>query len=183
MSASPPGRYTGSRSPSPGQDENRPRSMSQDRPRRQARSPSRPAHSKDTRYSLYVSGLSPKVTEDDLYEHFAKEGKEQDDAIRYLDDTDIQGRAIRVEKAKRARPRTPTPGQYRGSQPLVDRDGPPFRGRDLYYRDPYRGPPLARDYYREPAYREPPPFRGDYPRDVGRYRPRSRSPPPRRYYD
>lgn len=75
MSASPPGRYTGSRSPSPGQDENRPRSMSQERPRRQARSPSRPAHSKDTRYSLYVSGLSPKVTEDDLYEHFAKEGK------------------------------------------------------------------------------------------------------------
>ena len=75
MSRSPPGRYTGSRSPSPGQDENRPRSMSTERPRRQARSPSRPAHSKDTRYSLYVSGLSPKVTEDDLYEHFAKEGK------------------------------------------------------------------------------------------------------------
>lgn len=76
MSASPPARYSGSRSPSPRQDENRPRSMSLERPqRRQARSPTRPAHSKDTRYSLYVSGLSPKVTEDDLYEHFAKEGK------------------------------------------------------------------------------------------------------------
>ncbi len=76
MSASPPPRYTGSRSPSPRQDENRPRSMSIERPqRRQARSPTRPAHSKDTRYSLYVSGLSPKVTEDDLYDHFAKEGK------------------------------------------------------------------------------------------------------------
>lgn len=75
MPGSPAGRYTGSRSPSPGQDENRPRSMSLDRPQRQARSPSRPAHSKDTRYSLYVSGLSPKVTEDELYEHFAKEGK------------------------------------------------------------------------------------------------------------
>ena len=77
MSRSPRGRdYTPSRSPSPRQDENRPRSMSIERPpRRQARSPTRPAHSKDTRVSLYVSGLGPKVTEDDLYEHFAKEGK------------------------------------------------------------------------------------------------------------
>lgn len=146
------------------------------------------------------------MTEDDLYEHFAKEGKvtesrivsdprtyesrgfgfigyateqEQDDAIKYLDDSNLQGRAIRVEKAKRARPRTPTPGQYRGSKPLMDRDGPP-RGREPYYRDGYRGPPPSREpYYREP-YREPPPYRGDYGRD--RYRARSRS-PPRRYYD
>ena len=78
MSRSPRARdYSQSRSPSPRQqDENRPRSMSIERaPRRQARSPTRPAHSKDTRVSLYVSGLGPKVTEDDLYEHFAKEGK------------------------------------------------------------------------------------------------------------
>ncbi|DBB10398.1 TPA: hypothetical protein ACH3X3_001948 [Trebouxia sp. C0006] len=132
MSASPPPRYTGSRSPSPRQDENRPRSMSIERPqRREARSPTRPAHSKDTRYSLYVSGLSPKVTEDDLYDHFNKEGKvtesrivsdprtyesrgfgfvgyateqEQDDAIRYLDDSNLQGRAIRVEKVPQPPP-------------------------------------------------------------------------------
>lgn len=60
-----------------------------------------------------------------------------------------------------------------------------FLRRDPYFRDPYpRGPPPPRDYYREPAYRDPPPFRSDsYPRDGGRYRPRSRSPPPRRYYD
>ncbi|KAL0019504.1 hypothetical protein WJX79_009325 [Trebouxia sp. C0005] len=210
MSASPPPRYTGSRSPSPRQDENRPRSMSIERPqRRQARSPTRPAHSKDTRYSLYVSGLSPKVTEDDLYDHFNKEGKvtesrivsdprtyesrgfgfvgyateqEQDDAIRYLDDSNLQGRAIRVEKAKRARPRTPTPGSYRGTKPLMDRDGPP-RGRDPYYsRDTYRGPPRD-SYYRDPPYRDPPPFRSDsYSRDTGRYRQRSRS-PRGRYYD
>ena len=77
MSRSPRGQeYTRSRSPTRKQDENRPRSMSLERhPRRQGRSPTRPAHSKDTRVSLYVSGLGPKVTEDDLYKHFAKQGK------------------------------------------------------------------------------------------------------------
>jgi len=183
-------------------------------PRRQARSPTRPAHSKDTRVSLYVSGLGPKVTEDDLYEHFAKEGKvtesrivsdprtyesrgfgfvgyatdqEADDAVRYLDDSQLLGRAIRVEKAKRARPRTPTPGQYRGARPLSDRDGaPPRGGRDPYYpKDPYyaRGPAPRDTYYRDPPDRKPPTFEGDAYRDSGRYRPRSHSPPRARYYD
>ncbi len=34
-------------------------------------------------------------------------------------------------QAKRARARTPTPGSYRGTKPLMDRDGPP-RGRHVF---------------------------------------------------
>ena len=36
-----------------------------------------------------------------------------------------------IVQAKRARPRTPTPGSYRGTKPLMDRDGPP-RGRQVF---------------------------------------------------
>ena len=37
-----------------------------------------------------------------------------------------------IVQAKRARPRTPTPGSYRGTKPLMDRDGPP-RGRQVLH--------------------------------------------------
>ncbi|AAF79558.1 F22G5.31 [Arabidopsis thaliana] len=94
--------------------------------------------------SLYVTGLSHRVTERDLEDHFAKEGKVVDvtdvhlvldpwtresrgfgfismksvgDAnrcIRSLDHSVLQGRVITVEKARRRRGRTPTPGKYLG---------------------------------------------------------------------
>uniref|UniRef100_A0A0E0IB88 RRM domain-containing protein n=1 Tax=Oryza nivara TaxID=4536 RepID=A0A0E0IB88_ORYNI len=138
-SRSPPPKKSDSRSPPP-----RRRSTSRSpRPRRHGRSRSR-SRDDDLRNpgnNLYVTGLSTRVTEEDLEKFFSKEGKVQschvvldprtkesrgfafvtmdsvDDArrcIKYLHRTVLEGRLVTVEKAKRTRERTPTPGKYCG---------------------------------------------------------------------
>ncbi|THU52840.1 hypothetical protein C4D60_Mb10t08160 [Musa balbisiana] len=91
--------------------------------------------------NLYVTGLSSRVTKDELEKHFASEGKvvdvhlvvdpwtresrgfgfvtlstieEADSCINYLNRSVLEGRVITVEKARRRRGRTPTPGRYLG---------------------------------------------------------------------
>ncbi|CAL1400989.1 unnamed protein product [Linum trigynum] len=91
--------------------------------------------------NLYVTGLSTRVTSSDLEKFFAKEGKvlecnlvldprskesrgfafitmETTEAaercIKYLNRSVLEGRLVTVEKAKRSRGRTPTPGRYQG---------------------------------------------------------------------
>ncbi|CAO3645926.1 unnamed protein product [Cunninghamella echinulata] len=81
-----------------------------------------------------------------------------DDASRALDaihGTEIEGRVVTVEKAKRARPRTPTPGRYHGppKRRHFDRFDP--RG-DYRYRHDSR-------YERAPRYDRP------YDRYIDRY--------------
>ncbi|KAF8718802.1 hypothetical protein HU200_025108 [Digitaria exilis] len=93
--------------------------------------------------NLYVTGLSARVTDRDLEKHFSTEGevidasvvhdpwtresrgfgfvtmatvKQADRCLKYLDRSVLEGRVITVEKAKRRRGRTPTPGKYLGTK-------------------------------------------------------------------
>ncbi|XP_038690446.1 serine/arginine-rich splicing factor SR45a-like isoform X1 [Tripterygium wilfordii] len=93
--------------------------------------------------NLYVTGLSTRVTNADLEKFFSKEGKvlechlvtdprsresrgfafvtmetvkEADRCIKYLNRSVLEGRLVTVEKAKRKRGRTPTPGKYYGAR-------------------------------------------------------------------
>nr|XP_011463909.1 PREDICTED: serine/arginine-rich splicing factor SR45a-like isoform X2 [Fragaria vesca subsp. vesca] len=160
------------------------RSLSRSR-RSRSRSPSVDASNPGN--NLYVTGLSTRVTSADVEKFFNKEGKVLDchlvtdprsresrgfafvtmetveDAercIKYLNRSVLEGRLVTVEKAKRKRGRTPTPGRYQG---LRDK-----RGRDRGDRD--YGDRGDRDY-------------GDRNRDRDRDRRRSRSYSPRRRQD
>jgi len=130
--------------------------------------------------SLFVTGLSPRTSDRDLDELFSKYGKvvkaqimydphtresrgfgfvtmdTYDDAEAAKDNTngtEVQGKTITVEKARRSRPRTPTPGRYYGPpkrrEPRrIDRFDPRYdysRPHDRYDRPP-------RSYGREPYY-------------------------------
>ena len=91
--------------------------------------------------NLYVSNLSYRTKEEDLHELFGKHGKikyckvvrdpvsnesrgfgfvtfeepaDAKEALEHLEKTEIGGRAIHVEEAKRPRPYSPTPGRYLG---------------------------------------------------------------------
>jgi len=93
--------------------------------------------------TVYVSGLSRNTTEEDLEAKFAKFGsvvscqlivdprskesrgfafikmatpEQANDAIYRLDRTELDGKTITVEKSRRGRQRSPTPGQYLGRQ-------------------------------------------------------------------
>ncbi|KAF2283431.1 hypothetical protein GH714_004379 [Hevea brasiliensis] len=99
--------------------------------------------------NLYVTGLSPRITKRDLEKHFASKGTvidvhlvvdpwtresrgfgfvtmstidEADRCIKYLDRSVLEGRVITVEKAKRRRGRTPTPGRYLGLRTIRGKD-------------------------------------------------------------
>jgi len=126
--------------------------------------------------NLFVTGIHPRLTEADVSRLFEKYGdvencsimldphtkesrgfgfvkmvtNEQADAAKEaLQGENIEGRTLSIEKARRARPRTPTPGKY---------FGPPKRGD---FRGPSRGGGGYRDRYddRRGGY---PPRRDDY---------------------
>ncbi|XP_042429972.1 serine/arginine-rich splicing factor SR45a-like isoform X2 [Zingiber officinale] len=163
------------------------RSVSRSLSRSRSRSRSRDSiDAENPGNNLYVTGLSSRITERELEKHFETEGKvvdahlvvdrwtkesrgfgfvtmstikEADRCIKYLDRSVLEGRVITVEKAKRRRGRTPTPGRYLG---LHTRDFSSLgRHHSASYSDRSCSP-----YYRRQAY-------SPYYR---RYRSRSRSP-------
>ncbi|XP_020112474.1 serine/arginine-rich splicing factor SR45a-like isoform X1 [Ananas comosus] len=136
------------------------RSRSRSSSRSRGRSRSRSQDSRNPGNNLYVTGLSTRVTSSDLEKYFSKEGRVQEchvvldprtkesrgfafvtmetveDAkrcIKYLHRTVLEGRLISVEKAKRKRGRTPTPGKYcglRGRARRRSRSYSPYRPRE-----------------------------------------------------
>ncbi|KAF8640610.1 hypothetical protein AX17_000271 [Amanita inopinata Kibby_2008] len=163
--------------------------------------------------NLHVSSLSHKVDTRDLESAFAKVGRvkkasvmydphtresrgfgfvtmesteEADAAIAALNNTDLMGKALNVEKARRGRARTPTPGRYYGPPKRNDYERPydprPYDSR--YTRDhderrhgrgrhdDHRGGG-GRDYDRHRDYDRDRGDRGyggrDHDRDRGRY--------------
>ncbi|KAK8451036.1 hypothetical protein SEVIR_6G097100v4 [Setaria viridis] len=161
-SRSPPPKST-SRSPHPRSPKRRstsrsppPRRRGRSRSRSRDRSRSRSLDDRNPGNNLYVTGLSTRVTEDDLEKFFSKEGKVKnchvvldprskesrgfafvtmdtvEDArrcIKYLHRTVLEGRLVTVEKAKRTRERTPTPGKYCGRRGGSQRSPSPHRSR------------------------------------------------------
>ncbi|GLJ42234.1 hypothetical protein SUGI_0874240 [Cryptomeria japonica] len=168
--------------------------------------------------NLYVTGLSPRITKRDLEDHFSKEGTvvechlvvdprtresrgfgfvtmanldDADRCVKYLHRSVLEGRVITVEKAKRKRGRTPTPGKYLGVRPTRVRD---YERRRTYSRSsdryssrrspsysPYRGDrygsPMHSPYYdrRYGRDRSVSPYYGRRDRSVSPYGRRERS--------
>ncbi|XP_052210161.1 serine/arginine-rich splicing factor SR45a-like isoform X2 [Diospyros lotus] len=117
--------------------------------------------------NLYVTGLSTRVNASELEKYFSGEGKvvechlvtdprtkesrgfafvtmetneDAERCIKYLNRSVLEGRLITVEKAKRKRGRTPTPGRYQGLKDRRGRDRRRSRSyspRRRYDRDPY----------------------------------------------
>ncbi|KAL0911801.1 hypothetical protein M5K25_019966 [Dendrobium thyrsiflorum] len=193
-------RYS-SRSASPYQ-QSRPFSRSLSRTPSRSRSWSRGSDSADAvnpGNNLYVTGLSSNVSKAELQDHFAREGKvvdvhlvvdpysresrgfgfvtmgrieEAERCIKYLDGSILDGRVITVEKAKRGRGRTPTPGRYLGLRRI-----PPHR------RSPSRSPYRSRRFSNSDRERSYSPYY--YRRSPSPYRRRRRynpSPNTRRRY-
>ncbi|KAF8975085.1 hypothetical protein BGZ46_009441 [Entomortierella lignicola] len=163
--------------------------------------------------NLFVNSLSAKTEASDLEDLFGKYGKvekvqimydphsresrgfafvtmvraeDADAAMQVLSGFELHGRAMSVKLAKRARARSPTPGQYRGppkreramggmpyypyDRRLGDRFDPRYDSRGPDPRD-YRGGPIRGDYGRP----------GPYDRWMGGARPRYDDRPPRDY--
>lgn len=105
----------------------------------------------NTGSNLFVTGIHPRLAESDISRLFEKYGdvescsimidphtkesrgfgfvkmvtSDQADAAKEgLQGEDIEGRTLSIEKARRGRPRTPTPGKY---------FGPPKRGMYFIY--------------------------------------------------
>src|SRR4051812_9261514 len=98
-------------------------------------------NARNTGTNLFVTGIHPKLTEDDVSKIFSKYGEvvkcnimldphtresrgfgfvnfaasDQADAAKDgLQNETFEGRTLSIEKARRNRPRTPTPGKYFG---------------------------------------------------------------------
>ncbi|KAI3878766.1 hypothetical protein MKW92_010059 [Papaver armeniacum] len=192
----------------------RSRSRSRGRSRSRSREPGEVVNPGN---NLYVTGLSTRVSTSDLEKHFSTEGKiaechlvtdprtresrgfafimmetveDADRCIKYLNRSVLEGRLITVEKAKRKRGRTPTPGRYQGVKDKRggfggDRgDHGPIGGRRRSRSYSPRGRPSrdVRDF--RDVRDEPPYFRNHRERSPPRYPPhpysRPRSPYGRR---
>ncbi|KAI0778868.1 hypothetical protein BD413DRAFT_512422 [Trametes elegans] len=121
------------------------------RSRSPARKPERDGGGNNPGNNLHVSGLSHKVDTRDLEQAFAKVGRvqkaqvmydphsresrgfgfvtmetaeEADAAITTMNGAELMGKAISVEKARRGRARTPTPGRYYGPPKRNDFERP-----------------------------------------------------------
>ncbi|CAA7035701.1 unnamed protein product [Microthlaspi erraticum] len=155
-----------------------PRPISPSRSRGRSRSRSRGRSDiENPGTTLYVTGLSTRVTDKDLEAHFSKEGKvascflvmeprtrvsrgfafvtmdtlkDAERCIKYLNHSVLEGRYITVERSRRKRPRTPTPGHYLGLKSSRDSDREERSSRGRHYdRDDYghrRSPPPRRDH-------------------------------------
>lgn len=136
---------------------------------------------------MFVTGLSKTISEADLTDLFAQYGSVSscqimtdphtresrgfgfinmvdvagaDAAMTALNGHELVGRVLAIEKARRKRPRTPTPGRYFG--PLKprrmgrgDRYGGGYRDRDRYYGGSSGGGGGGRRYDDRPRYDDP----------------------------
>lgn len=130
----------------------------------------------NTGTNLFVTGIHPRLTEEDVMRLFAKYGEVEkcqimldphtkesrgfgfvkmstlesaDAAKEGLQGEAFEGRTLSIEKARRSRPRTPTPGKYFGPPKRDDfRRGPGGGGGGGggRFRDD-RGPPRGGRYY------------------------------------
>ncbi|GKZ52583.1 hypothetical protein AnigIFM60653_001184 [Aspergillus niger] len=151
----------------------------------------------NTGSNLFVTGIHPRLTESDISRLFEKYGDvencsimvdphtkesrgfgfvkmvtaEQADAAKEgLQGEVIEGRTLSIEKARRSRPRTPTPGKYFGP-PKRDFRGGHRGGRGDRYDDrrgPYGGSWRRGDDYRYGRY-DSYSDRRDYGRDYRDY--------------
>ncbi|OKL59344.1 hypothetical protein UA08_05158 [Talaromyces atroroseus] len=146
--------------------------------------------------NLFVTGIHPRLTEADISRLFEKYGDvescsimldphtkesrgfgfvkmvtaEQADAAKEgLQGEVIDGLTLSIEKARRSRPRTPTPGKYFGPPKReFGRRGPPRGGRDRYDdRRGYGGGSRRYDDYRYGRYDSYGRRGGDYRDDYG----------------
>lgn len=145
--------------------------------------------------TLYVSGLPRSMSEQRFSELFTKWGplsrceimydphtgdsrgfgfvgiseSKMDEAIKAIDGLVMAGRVIKIEKAKRQKPRSPTPGRYFGTE----RRDRPIESRDSRYHPNHHsttkddGRPQS-SYYSRHHSRSPISNRSDYGRDYGR---------------
>ncbi|KAI9771874.1 MAG: hypothetical protein M1840_001644 [Geoglossum simile] len=155
--------------------------------------------------NLFVTGIHPRLSELEVTRLFEKYGDvekcaimldphtkesrgfgfvkmvtaEQADAAKEgLQGEVFEGRTLSIEKARRSRPRTPTPGKYFGPPKREDVRGPPPGRYDRYndrrggggrYEDSYRSRGSSRYDDRDRHYSRDP--RDDYapPRGIDRY--------------
>ncbi|KAH9910051.1 RNA-binding domain-containing protein [Xylariomycetidae sp. FL2044] len=153
--------------------------------------------------NLFVTGIHPRLTESEVTRLFEKYGEvekcqimkdphtkesrgfgfvkmitsDQADAAKEgLQGEIVEGRTLSIEKARRARPRTPTPGKYFGPPKREGRGrfddrrrgggyGGGYGGRD----DPYRYRGQDRPRYEERGYREDRGYERNYRDDRGGY--------------
>lgn len=153
----------------------------------------------NTGSNLFVTGIHPRLTEADISRLFEKYGDvencsimvdphtkesrgfgfvkmvtaEQADAAKEgLQGEVIEGRTLSIEKARRSRPRTPTPGKYFGP-PKREFRGGHGRGRGDRYDDrrgPYGGSWRRNEYDRYGRYDSYSDRRDYGGRDYGDYR-------------
>ncbi|XP_048140033.1 serine/arginine-rich splicing factor SR45a isoform X2 [Rhodamnia argentea] len=174
-------------SPSPSPRRRYSRSISNLRSVSRSRSRSASSDVENPGNNLYVTGLSPRITKRELENHFVSEGKvvdvhlvvdpwtresrgfgfvtmstvkEAERCIKCLDRSVLEGRVITVEKARRRRGRTPTPGRYLGLKTIRVRRrspsySPPNSPRRTPSCSPYsrsRSPRYSSDHSRGRSY-------------------------------